>query len=169
MSVLTGDVIFHLQDGYKKKQPAGIDVAPKAIYKIPHEIYDYAIFSGDKRGFVKNEEYVPIQEAIIKVEPKDDYWILEPGVYYVVFPKVKIPKDCIAIAYPRSTLNRLGLIKCQSAIFDPGYEGEYNQTWYLPIKLKIHVNEPWIQLVFFKLDKPAKESYAGHWQGERYE
>jgi len=168
MAVLLGKDVENLQEGIKKVQPAGIDVVPKAIFRIPKEKIEYAVFDGKRRGYIINGKFVPLQEALEKIEPKDGFWELDEGIYYVVFPKIKIPKDCIAIAYPRSTLNRLGMIKCQSAVFDPGYEGEYNQAWYFPIKAKINVNEAWIQIVFIKLVRESEEVYKGHWRGETY-
>lgn len=163
-----GKDIIHFHEGKVKAQPAGIDVTPKAIFRIPVEKVDYAIFDGKTRGYVINGEFIPLTDLLEKVEPKDGYWVLDPGIYYIVFPKVKIPSNYIALAFPRSTLNRLGLIKCQTAVFDPGYEGEYNQTWYVPMRLKISVDEAWIQLVFFELKEESKDLYKGHWQNEKY-
>ena len=168
MGVLLGKKIADFQEGNKKIQPAGVDVVPKSIFRIPVEKVDYAIFDGKERGYVVNGKFVPLIDFLEKVEPVEGYWVLAPGIYYIVFPKVKIPPNCIALAYPRSTLNRLGLIKCQTAVFDPGYEGEYTQTWYIPMKLKINVKEPWIQLVFFELKEESKDLYKGYWQNERY-
>jgi len=93
---------------------------------------------------------------------------INKGLYYIVFPEVEIPNDMIAIALPRSTFNRLGILKFESALFDPGYKGEFTQTYYFPINAKININEAWIQLIFIKLEKESKETYKGYWYGEKY-
>ena len=168
MVVLTGENVKDLVSKIVKVNPAGIDIAPKAIFRIPVEKIDYAFLEGKQRGYYIGGEFKQLTEVLERIEPKDNYWILEPGIYYVVFPKVKIPKDKVAFAYPRSTLNRLGLIKSQTAVFDPGYEGEFNQTWYIPIKFKVNVNEAWLQLVYFELESEVEEGYKGFWQKEEY-
>ncbi|MGC9133312.1 MAG: dCTP deaminase [Nanopusillaceae archaeon] len=192
MSVLLGENAKNFVEEYVKINPAGIDIKPKKIYKIPEKEIKYILIDGDKRGYFFNlniedyeelfeitidenkrkkileESFRKIPDSFIEIKPKGDYWILNKGLYYVIFPKVKIPKDFIAIAFPRSTFNRLGILKFESALFDPGYEGEFTQTYYFPIKAKININEAWIQLVFFKLEGEVKEGYKGYWHGEKY-
>jgi len=166
--VLLGENIVKFLEKYVKINPAGVDLSPKAIFRVPIEKIDYAILDREKRGYIINNEFKNLIEVLEKIEPKNNYWELESGIYYLVFPRIKIPLDCIALAFPRSTLNRLGLIKSETAVFDPGYEGEFTQTWYIPIKFKININEAWIQIIFIKLEKEAKEGYKGFWQKETY-
>lgn len=161
--ILPGSEGAQYLEAYVKVSPAGVDVAPKKIFRIP----DATIFiHGKQRGFIIEDRFVSLQEALEEVKPKDNYWVLEPGRYYVVFPKVKLPEDVVAFAYPRSTFNRLGVIKSQTAVFDPGYEGEWNQTFLFVTPAKIHVSEAWVQIVFFK--GKGYERYEGYWQGEKY-
>ena len=168
MVVLLGDELKNFVESYVKINPAGIDVKPKKIYRIPSDEIDYIVIDGNKRGYYISNNFYKIPENLIEVKPEENYWILDKGFYYVVFPKVIIPKDCIAIAFPRSTFNRLGILKFESALFDPGYEGEFTQTYYFPFKAKINIEEAWIQLVFIRLEKEAKELYKGYWQKEKY-
>jgi len=150
-------------ESYVKINPAGVDVAPKKIFKLP----DATIFiHGKQRGFIINGSFVPLKDALEEVVPRGEFWELEPGRYYAVFPRVRLPEDVVAFAYPRSTLNRLGIIKSQTAVFDPGYEGEWNQTFLFLTPAKIHISEAWVQLIFFKGVMYGK--YNGHWQGEEY-
>ena len=161
--ILPGREAAKYLERYVKINPAGVDVAPKKIFKLP----DATVFiHGDKRGFLVDNKFLPLKEALQEVKPEDDFWSLEPGRYYVVFPRVKIPEDVVAFAYPRSTFNRLGIIKSQTAVFDPGYEGEWNQTFLFPVPARIHTSEAWVHLVFIKGAHYGK--YEGHWQGERY-
>ena len=167
MVVLLGNKIKDFVEKYIKINPAGVDITPKKIFRIPEEKIEYAFLEKDKRGYYISGKFYEIREVLEEIKPENDYWILDKGIYYLVFPKVKIPKNTIALALPRSTLNRLGLIKVETALFDPGYEGEFTQTWYIPFKLKVHINEAWVQLIFIKLEEEAEE-YKGYWQKEKY-
>lgn len=168
MSVLLGEDVSKFIEGNIRIQPAGVEVVPKKIYRIPIEKIDYGIIDGNIRGYYINGEFKNLVDLIEEIKPIENYWILDKGIYYLVFPKVKIPKDCIALALPRSTFNRIGLIKIPTALFDPGYEGEFTQQWYIPFKIKVNVNEAWIQLIFIRLEKESKEEYKGYWQKEKY-
>ena len=52
-------------------------------------------------------------------------------------------------------MNRLGIIKLESAVFDSGYRGEPTQVIFTPISAKVHRSEAFVQLVFFRNEKPA--------------
>jgi len=157
MVVLTGEDVSRYVSEYVKVNPAGVDIAPKKIFRIPENAN--AVLDGKTRGFEQSGRIS--WDAYEEVHPKDDYWILEPGIYVVAFPKVVVPKDVVGFAFPRSTLNRFGLIKVQTAVFDPGYEGEFTQTWFVPIRAKIRVGEAWVQLVYLRLEKEP-ESWLLH-------
>jgi len=164
MAALTGkDVARHVSE-YVKINPAGVDIAPKKVFRIPNGVT--AVLDGKTRGFERDGSVS--WDAYEEVEPRDGYWVLEPGIYVVAFPKVVVPKDVVGFAYPRSTLNRLGLIKVQTAVFDPGYEGEFTQTWFVPIRTKIRVGEAWVQLVYIRMEDEPGETYNGYWQGEQH-
>ena len=164
MSALTGKEVAQYVSDYVKVNPAGVDIAPKKIFRIPEDVV--AVLDGRTRGFERDGDVS--WNVYEEVAPKGDFWILEPGIYAVAFPKVYVPKDVVGFAFPRSTLNRLGLIKVQTAVFDPGYEGEFTQTWFVPIRTKIRVGEAWVQLVYFRLENEPEETYNGYWQGERH-
>ncbi len=166
--ILPGKIAKEYVSEYVKVNPAGIDIKPKKIFRLPLEKVDYIYLEGKKRGYMLNGEFKQLTELLEEITPIENYWVLEEGYYYVVFPKVTIPEDVMALAFPRSTLNRLGIQKFETAVFDPGYEGEFTQTLYFPKRAKIHVNEAWIQLVFFKLLEKPEETYKGFWQGEKY-
>jgi len=63
-------------------------------------------------------------------------------------------------------VNRLGIIKLESAVFDSGYIGEFTQTIFTPINARVHRDEALVQLVFIRNDAPAELLYAGRYQNE---
>lgn len=164
MAVLLGSVVAKYVSRCVKVNPAGVDIAPNKIFRVPENVT--AVLDGQTRGFEFNGTIS--WDAYEKVEPEGEFWVLEPGIYVVAFPRVRVPEDVVGFAFPRSTLNRLGLIKVQTAVFDPGYEGEFTQTWFVPVRTKIRVGEAWVQLVYFRLEQKPEETYNGYWQGEKH-
>ncbi|HHE41473.1 MAG TPA: deoxyuridine 5'-triphosphate nucleotidohydrolase [Dehalococcoidia bacterium] len=93
---------------------------------------------------------------------------LPAGAYHIVYnEKVNLPRDVMALAYPRSSLLRCG-VTVHTAVWDPGYSGRgeallivYNQAGF---RL-----ERWarvVQLVFTRLGNIATEGYRGRFHGE---
>jgi deoxycytidine triphosphate deaminase len=163
--ILPGSSVARHLSSYTKINPNGVDVAPKKIYRLPDDAEIY--LEGKKRGFLRDGKFIPLTEALQEIKSEGDFWVLEPGRYYVVFPEIEIPLDVVGFAYPRSTFNRLGIIKSQTAVFDPGYKGEWNHTFWIPVKARIHVSEAWVHVVFIR-NEGTTGKYEGFWQGEKY-
>lgn len=82
---------------------------------------------------------------------------LLPNEYVLVstLESVKIPKDLMAVLYPRSSTNRKGLSVDLTGIIDSGYEGQLvvpvrNNTGSQVVKL--YPGERFCQIVFERLD-----------------
>lgn len=90
---------------------------------------------------------------------------LEQGQFFELLPKefvlvssleaVRIPKDLMAVLYPRSSTNRKGLSVDLTGIIDSGYEGQLavpvrNNTSAQTVRL--YPGERFCQIVFEKLD-----------------
>ena len=139
-----------------KINPCGVDIGVSNIDRIEENAT--ALIDGERRE-------LDIQKVSCK--PQDGMYELRRGVYEVrLNVAVKIPPNAIGLCLPRSTLNRLGIIKSETAVFDPGYEGIGVQTVYIPIKgLRIAENERWFQFVVADAMK-ASQTYNGRYQGE---
>ncbi len=58
-----------------------------------------------------------------RVEPREGAYRLKQGAYIVRYAEVvRVPRGFIAVAYPRSSLLRMGVV-LHTAVWDPGYEG----------------------------------------------
>ena len=93
---------------------------------------------------------------------------LEQGQYFDILPQehvivstlesIKMPKDLMAILFPRSSVNRRGLSVDLSGIIDAGYEGQL----IIPITNNIHQTirlypgERFCQIIFEELTQDAK-------------
>ncbi len=141
-----------------KVNPNGVDVRVGEVFLI----HEDTISTFDK----KTRQTYP--EKVLIKPTEDGFYELKRGVYEIrVANKINIPNNAVATFFPRSTLNRLGMIKSQNAIGDSGYSGHPTQTIFIPIKnFRIHKDEPWIQIMFQDCEV-SEHSYSGHWQNEK--
>jgi deoxycytidine triphosphate deaminase len=168
MSVLNGNEVASCCRSFVKVNPNGIDLAPKKVSRIPR---DSVIFlHGERRGYLEdesNKKNVVDRKSVVTPDP-EGYYNLEKGeLYELRFPEVRIPLDCTGFAFPRSTINRLGIIKLETAIFDSGYSGEPTQTIFTPLRAIVHKDEALIQLVLIRNEKATQKPYQGFYQDEK--
>ncbi len=138
-------------------QPNGFDVTV-------NEVHDYA--GAGKLDFSNDERVIPDSDP---VEPEkqgadDDYgwWALDPGAYKIVMNEhVTIPNDLVGVAFPRSSLLRMGAYT-QTAFWDAGYSG--GGTFLLQVNnpdgIHIKENARITQLSFLEMDATA-DGYDG--------
>ncbi|WXG47083.1 MAG: hypothetical protein WED05_10555 [Candidatus Atabeyarchaeum deiterrae] len=142
--------------GKLKINPSGVDIGISSAERIQDDAI--ATIDGERRE---------LDSKTVTYKPHEGYYALPRGVYVVrLNVAVKIPATAIGLSLPRSTLIRLGIIKCETAVFDPGYEGIGIQTVYIPIKeLRIAENERWFQFLVADA-KNSGMTYSGKYQGE---
>jgi dUTP pyrophosphatase len=138
-------------------QPAGVDFTVKEIHKLTSSgIID---FDNKKRKLseTKKLEFNDIGEIHLK-----------KGCYKIIYNEyVSIPQDCIALAFPRSSLLRCGAdVHC--AVWDPGYHGRSESLLVVENEFGITLtkNAKVCQLIFVRLETEAKDSYSGIYKGE---
>ena len=173
VSVLSGKEVAKSCYSYKKVNPNGVDLSPKEVKLVPR---GFKIFlHGEERGYIapsagrgRKAQKPEVRDVKELVSPDKEgfYDFVKGNLYELRFPKVTIPADCTGFAFPRSTVNRLGIIKLESAVFDSGYSGEPTQTIYTPLDARVHKDEALIQLVFIRNEARAKELYSGRYQNE---
>lgn len=157
-TIITGREILEyvrgLQDAEIQLQPAGIDLRVSQVFRFRSY--------GDV-GF--NERRLPEAEEI---DPQDGWWVLKPGPYKIRFAEVvELPKDVMALCFPRSTLLRSGVVVV-CTVWDPGYVGRGEALMHVvnPYGVKLGVNSRVAQLVLIKLAKPPEKIYEGFYKGE---
>ena len=137
--------------------PAGVDLKVCEVYRIAED--GIASFFFIFRSVEK-----------MKIEPEEDgFYYLPKGTYEVrVANKIKMPMDAVGILLPRSTLNRLGILKSESSLIEPGYEGYPTQTIRVTVgEFRIHKDEFWFQLIVMKTLGIPDKGYSGFYQGEK--
>ena len=167
MSVVSGSEVARFCKSFVKVNPSGVDLAPKKVSRIPR---DSVIFiHGDQRGYLKGGSDKSVVDKKTPLAPDaEGYYNFESGgLYELRFPEVSIPIDCTGFAFPRSTTNRLGIIKLETAVFDSGYTGEPTQTIFTPLNSIVHKDEALVQLVLIRNEKPTGTPYDGFYQNEK--
>jgi len=138
-------------------QPCGVDLTLK-------EVHEFA--SPGKIDYDNKERELSQTKRIIF--PSDEWLHLPKGAYKIVYSEiVKIPADCCALGFTRSSLLRCGAsIEC--AVWDPGYEGRSESLLIVdnPQGIKLKKYSRVLQLVFVKLTNHAKETYSGAYHKE---
>lgn len=167
MSVWAGEDVARYVRGARKINPGGVELAPIQVVRLPRR----PIFlHGDKRGYLTKHRAVVDHEKAktkCKADGKGYYHLRPMTLYELRFPRVKVPLTATGFCFPRSTLNRLGIIKLQTAVLDSGYVGEFVQTLLALSPVMFHEDEALVQLVFMQNVRGAKVGYAGRYQGER--
>lgn len=104
---------------------------------------------------------------VVEIE-EGQYFEILPREYVVVssLEKISMPKDTMAVLYPRSSVNRRGLSVDLSGIIDAGYQGNL----IVPLRnntnnqvVRIYPGERFCQLLFHTLTspvRPRKSRYA---------
>jgi dUTP pyrophosphatase len=92
---------------------------------------------------------------------------LRPGAYAITFNEiVHLPKNIMALGYPRSSLLRCG-VTIYNAVWDAGYAGRSRALLVVHNThgFRVQRNARIDQLVFFELAEET-EGYSGAYQGE---
>ena len=144
-----------------KINPNGVDLRVSEVWRIPEE--GVVTIHGKERR---------IEPDKTKILPGDDgFYSLPKGTYEVrTANKVTVPDKAVGLLFPRTTLNRFGVIKSESGLWDSGYSGYGTQTLRTTAKeMRIHKDECWFQLMFIDMKEHVDQLYDGHWQGEKPE
>jgi len=140
--------------------PNGFDLTAKTIFEF--DSAGALDFSNKERKTPEGKEILPKKE---KPEDKFGWWQLKKGAYRIVSNEiVSLPNDLIAIAFPRSSLLRMGGF-CHNGVWDAGFQGrsEFILVIENPHGIKIKQNARLIQLIFISIDEVDK-GYTGIYQ-----
>ncbi|RLE84108.1 MAG: deoxyuridine 5'-triphosphate nucleotidohydrolase [Thermoprotei archaeon] len=140
-------------------QPAGFDLSLAEVrqFKSSGQID----FDNTKR--LISETYP------LKFSLEDESIKLNKGTYLIVFnEKINLPKNILALGFPRSTLLRCG-VTINSAVWDPGYSGRGRSLMMVLNSngVKLFKNARVMQLIFIKVEGDTGEGYKGVYKGEK--
>jgi deoxycytidine triphosphate deaminase len=165
MSVVSGKEVAASCKSFVKINPNGVDLAPTQVSQLPMDLT--VLLHGNRRGYLGPGGALTTEKTKVAHDAEGFYNFEKGAMYELRFPEVTIPDTCTGFAFPRSSINRLGIIKLESAVFDSGYHGEPTQVIFTPITAKVHSEEAIIQLVFIRNEKAAETLYSGFYQHEK--
>lgn len=155
--VATPPLIEDVAEPDRQLQPNGVDVRIDRVFKLTSPAL---LGSAD-----------PLREPAAREEippDRDGWWDLHQGSYVIVIKeKVNLPPDLMALARPRSTLLRSG-VAIHTAVWDAGYSGR-SEALLAVLNgrgFRVQRGARVMQLVFMRLEQPAREGYRGRYQGE---
>jgi dCTP deaminase len=100
-----------------------------------------------------------------------DKYLLLPGQFVLAttMEYIALPEDLTAFVEGRSSLGRMGLFIQNAGWVDPGFCGEITLELYNANRCAIELTAGRRvgQLVFARMDAPAKQPYDGKYQGQR--
>ena len=138
-------------------QPNGFDLTLAEVHRYEGQ----GVLAADNAGRV-------LPQLAMLPFADDGFLDLAPGIYHVLYNEVVyIPKNMMALARPRSSLNRSG-VTIHSAVWDAGYAGRSTSLLAVlnPAGFRVQRNARVLQLVFFALATEDAEGYRGVYQGE---
>lgn len=149
-----------LIEGYinlgEQVQPNGVDLTLREV----------ALLQSSGKIAVKDSQRLVSNLAPLVFDGLD-FVDLMPGAYIVTYNEiVHLPKNVMALATPRSSLLRCGVI-VNTAVWDAGYSGRSQSLMvvYNPQGFRLQRNARIVQLVFFQLTEET-EGYHGAYQRE---
>ena len=138
-------------------QPNGFDITMRGIASFA---------SGGKLGETNESRMLP---QLMSLDLDGDNGVnLRPGAYLVTFNEVvNLPAGIMALARPRSSLNRCG-VSLHSAVWDAGYHGRSQSLLvvYNTHGFRLHRNARVAQLIFMYTSDKTGQGYGGKYQRE---
>jgi dUTP pyrophosphatase len=138
-------------------QPNGVELTVERVYKLD---------SAGTLGVDNDDRVIP---EGIEIKPDEEgWWNLQAGCYRVrLMETVNIPLDIFALARPRSSLLRSGVL-LGTALWDSGYSGKSEVLLIVSNNngFKLQRGARILQLIFFLMGEEVNEGYNGKYQGE---
>jgi dCTP deaminase len=157
--IKAGEIVFKPELDKFQLQNHSVDLRlgftfmiPKRSAVTPKGRTSLDILSFDK----SNDHYFDVVEM-----EEGQYFDLLPGEHVLVctLETIKVPRDLMAVLYPRSSTNRRGLSLDLTGIVDSGYDGQLT----LPIRnntqsqiIRLFPGERFCQVVFETLSEPVE-------------
>lgn len=154
--IITRQLVQNLRQIAQQQQPCGIDLTLRQISKWTSAAT--IDFDNTNRQAAKTS-IVPFSQG------QDKTITLPPGAYLVDFNEiVKVPLNCMASVFPRSSLWRSG-VGISAGVVDAGYEGAMGALMEVknPYGVVLYRDAKLAQIVFEELGEVV-EGYNGIYQ-----
>jgi len=140
--------------------PNGFDLTVAQIHAFEGE--GRLDFSNKERRLPETRQLIPEKHS---EQDAFGWWTLSAGAYKIVTNEtVRLPKDLIAMAFPRSSLLRMGAFT-QTGVWDAGFQGrsEFILLVTNPRGMQLKQNARVVQLLFVPITETVN-GYNGIYQ-----
>jgi dCTP deaminase len=172
--IKSGELKFSPSIDTLQFRPHAIDLRLGTTFRIPTRSFPAKKNNGGRSAVVLDHlavnggQFAHYEEVELK---PGQYFDILPGEWIMGFTLEKIhikSNTLMAVLYPRSSVNRRGLALDLTGIIDTGYKGNlmipiHNATTMQVLRL--YPGERICQLVFERLEQPARDGYTGRYQG----
>lgn len=155
LEIITRNLVRNVANIAQQQQPCGVDLTLRHISQWTSP----AVLDAD------NTNRRAAQTTALPFDAANNTVTLSQGAYLVDFNEtVKIPLDCMASLFPRSSLWRSG-IGIESGLVDAGYEGAMGALMHVknPHGVVLYRGAKVAQIVFEEM-KGEVEGYRGVYQ-----
>lgn len=155
LDVVARQMVRNLRNVAQQQQPCGVDLTLRWISRWTSSAT--IDFDNTKRQAAKTE--------ILPFDQTSHSITLKSGTYLVDFNEtVKIPRDCMASVFPRSSLWRSG-VGISAGVVDAGYEGAMGALLEVknPHGVTLYKDAKLAQIVFEQMEGMV-EGYSGVYQ-----
>lgn len=140
--------------------PNGFDLTASKVFEF--NACGAIDFSNKERNIPQAKQILPRKKSR---QDKFGWWRLKKGAYKIRTNEVfNLPNDLVAVAFPRSSLLRLGAFS-QTGIWDAGFKGR--SEFILVVEnsegIRIKQNARIVQVIFYKI-KQTDRGYRGIYQ-----
>ncbi|MBR6430378.1 MAG: dCTP deaminase [Oscillospiraceae bacterium] len=128
---------------------------------------------GDTFGIVEDTSsgILTLDGQIAYKTIRTERYLLLPGQFVLAttMEYFRLPEDVTAFVEGRSSLGRMGLFIQNAGWVDPGFEGEITLELFNANRcaIELRAGRRVGQLVFARMDQPARNPYRGKYQGQR--
>lgn len=155
LEIVKRQLVRNLRHVAQQQQPCGVDLSLRQVSKWTSAAT--IDFDNSKRQAAKTSN-LPFDNINHTVR-------LQPGAYLIDFNEtVKIPRNCMATVFPRSSLWRSG-VGIDAGVVDAGYQGVMGALMEVknPNGIVLHKNARLAQIVFEQMGETV-EGYSGIYQ-----
>lgn len=155
LEIITRNLVRNVPNVAHQQQPCGIDLTLRLVSQWTSA----AVLDAD------NTNRRAAQTTTLSFDASNDTITLPQGAYLVDFNEtVKVPLDCMASLFPRSSLWRSG-VGIESGLVDSGYEGAMGALMHVknPHGVVLYRGAKLAQIVFHEM-KGEVEGYRGLYQ-----
>ena len=119
-------------------------------------------------GLEKSADEITLSPPRLQYSERTGIYTLDNGaaVLASTWEYIRIPIDCCAAVFLKSSMARLGLDHALAGWVDPGFEGNLTLELHAHRDITLHAGQRVIQIVIYELERASAFPYHGKYKGQ---